>query len=184
MGRNKGNPPQNFLNGELDKYNFKNLTPEQRKEISRKGVEARKKKKEQTMLLQNCMWALLNMNVSSNQSKEILKRAGFKDDTDGINANLLMLALFKKGLTGDAGATKVILDMMNDLDMVKQGKELSGQTININLVPKGETYIPSDDDEEDIWKAENGILETNNEDDDNWDMDSDDDNWGNEVYDG
>ena len=92
-----------------------------------------------------------------------------------------MVALFRKGLTGDVSAIREITAMMDKLDLFEAGKETNGQTITINLVPVGEQYQPTEQDAEDIWKAENGIFDENeNEENEEWETDD----WGEETYDG
>lgn len=172
-------------------------TPEERTRIAKMGVEARLKKKQQKMALQNCMKELLNMRVSSNKQKELLKQFGFKDE-DTTNKSILMVALFKKGLTGDVGAIKEITDMMDKLEMFEDGKNVTGQNITINLIPKGDTTFQlSEQQEQDILNAQNGILDTDVEEgeEEAWNTDTDwkeeqeaeesaEDDWGNDVYNG
>lgn len=177
----KGRRPSEKTLEALRKNNLKSRTPEERHEIAMKGVEARRKKKEQTMALQSCMKQLLSLKVKSEKQKQILKAFGFEDE-ELTNRTILMVALFKKGLTGDVGAIKEITEMMEELDMVNDGKTVSGRTININLLPTGNTYKQTEEDEQNIWKVENGIAEE--KDSDLWETDPTDENWGNDVYDG
>ena len=58
------------------------------------------------------------------------------------------------------------------------------QQIVINLIPKGTGYKPTEEIEEQIQRAENGLpLESSVEDDSEWITEEDDEDWGNEVYD-
>lgn len=195
MGLKKGQTPQGYLNGNL--INLRDRSPEERRRIARMGNEAKKKKREQNMILQNTMKQLLTMKVSSNKQKEILKKQGFEGE-DLTNQMLLMVALFRKGLTGDVGAIKEITDMMDKLDMYNAGQKVMGQSITINLVPQGTTYEQSKEEEQDIWKAQNGLLEESDQDPwEEWDSDGatssysghtgtlhseDEESWGDEVY--
>lgn len=195
MGMKKGQTPQGYLNGNL--INLRDRSPEERRRIARMGNEAKKKKREQNMILQNTMKQLLTMKVSSNKQKEILKKQGFEGE-DLTNQMLLMVALFRKGLTGDVGAIKEITDMMDKLDMYNAGQKVMGQSITINLVPQGTTYEQSKEEEQDIWKAQNGLLEESDQDPwEEWDSDGatssysghtdilhseDEESWGDEVY--
>lgn len=128
-------------------------TPEERSAIARKGVEARRKKKEEKLMLQNCMKALLKMKVNSRKREELLKSYGFTD-TDMNNKTLLMVALFQKGIRGDVQATKEIIAMMDKLDLFEQSGQLQ-QTVNINLVSCGEDFQMSEEDEQELERIQN-----------------------------
>lgn len=168
MGLKKGQVPKPYEDGML--INMRDRTPEERHEIAMKGVEARRKKKERNMALQNCMRQLLEMKTSSDKKKQILKNFGFTDE-ELTNQSLLMVALFQKGLTGDVGAIKEITQMMDKLDMFKKTGKIQNN-VTINLVTQGESYTPTVQDEEEIWKAENA---------EEW-MEEEDEEWGNEIY--
>lgn len=171
MGRKKGQAPGSYVEGNL--VNLKDRTPEERREIALKGVEARRKKKEQNMALQNCMRQLLEMKTNKDKQKQVLRSFGFTDE-ELTNRSLLMVALFQKGLTGDVSAIREITDMMDKLDMFENtGKVTSNVTIN--LVATGETYQPNEQDEQDIWDAENST---------DWMEDEDEEDWGNDIYEG
>uniref|UniRef100_UPI003AF070FC hypothetical protein n=1 Tax=Holdemanella sp. TaxID=1971762 RepID=UPI003AF070FC len=87
----------------------------------------------------------------------------------------LMVALFKKGLTGDVAAIKEIVSMMDKLDMFKQTGKVQNE-VTINLITQGDVYEPSAKDDEEIWNAENGT---------DWlEEESEEEEWGNDVYDG
>lgn len=167
MGLKKGQVPKPYEDGML--INMRDRTPEERHEIAMKGVEARRKKKERNMALQNCMRQLLEMKTNSDKKKQILKNFGFTDE-ELTNQSLLMVALFQKGLTGDVGAIKEITQMMDKLDMFKKTGKIQNN-VTINLVTQGESYMPTAQDKEEIWKAENA---------EEW-MEEEDD-WGGEIY--
>lgn len=167
MGLKKGQVPKPYEDGML--INMRDRTPEERHEIAMKGVEARRKKKERNMALQNCMRQLLEMKTNSDKKKQILKKFGFTDE-ELTNQSLLMVALFQKGLTGDVGAIKEITQMMDKLDMFKKTGKIQNN-VTINLVTQGESYTTTAQDEEEIWKAENA---------EEW-MEEEDD-WGSEIY--
>lgn len=183
LGKRKGQAPKSYEDGTLERFKLQNRTKEERHAIAMKGVEARRKKKQQTMHLQQCMRQLLEMRTSSSKQKQALKKMGFTDD-DLTNKTVLMVALFRKGLTGDVGAIREIIEMMDKLDLFEQGKETVNQAITINLIPTAEyTHDVEELESDDIWKAENGIpLDVNDDDMEEWDMD--DNNWGNDVYNG
>lgn len=177
MAKKKGRAPES-MEGLIP---LNRRSPEERKRISQMGVEARKKKKEQNMALQNCMRQLLSMKTNSDKKKQILRQFGFTDE-ELTNRSLLMVALFQKGLSGDVSAIKEITDMMEKLDMFENtGKVTSNVTIN--LVAQGESYVPTEQDEQDIWDAENNIewMEEEEEENERWNADNGE--WGDEIYD-
>lgn len=170
MGRRKG---REVKEAETNLIPLNKRSPEERKRIAMMGVEARRKKKEQNMALQNCMRQLLEMKTNSDKKKQVLRAFGFSDE-DLTNRALLMVALFQKGLTGDVSAIKEIIDMMDKLDMFENTGRVTSN-VTINLVAKGETYQPNEADEQEIWDAENNT---------DW-MDeetADEEEWGDEVY--
>lgn len=170
MGRRKG---REVKEAETNLIPLNKRSPEERKRIAMMGVEARRKKKEQNMALQNCMRQLLEMKTNSDKKKQVLRTFGFSDE-DLTNRALLMVALFQKGLTGDVSAIKEITDMMDKLDMFENTGRVTSN-VTINLVAKGETYQPNEADEQEIWDAENNTDWMEEETDD-------EEEWGNEVY--
>lgn len=170
MGRRKG---REVKEAETNLIPLNKRSPEERKRIAMMGVEARRKKKEQNMALQNCMRQLLEMKTNSDKKKQVLRAFGFSDE-DLTNRALLMVALFQKGLTGDVSAIKEITDMMDKLDMFESTGRVTSN-VTINLVAKGETYQPNEADEQEIWDAENNTDWMEEETDD-------EEEWGDEVY--
>ncbi len=169
MGRRKGREVKEASN----LIPLSERSKEERQRIAKMGVEARKKKKEQNMALQNCMRQLLEMKTNSDKKKQILRSFGFTDE-ELTNRSLLMVALFQKGISGDVSAIKEITNMMDKLDMFKNtGKVTSNVTIN--LVATGESYQPNEADEEEIWNVEN---ETD------WINEKEEEEWGTDIYEG
>ena len=72
MGR-KGEMPESFKDGKIDKYNFRNRTPEEMQEIVRKSHEKKKENNRKKMELQNCMRSILNLGVQSEKQRKVLK---------------------------------------------------------------------------------------------------------------
>lgn len=185
-GLKKGQAPQNFINGELQKKGLQNRTPEERHEIAMKGVEARRRNKEKRALKQTMretMRDLLTLDINTKEQKEILKKMGFAEE-ELNNQTLLMVSLFRSGLKGDIGAIKAIQEMMDDLNMREERQEQ--QSVVINIIPKAakvsvqqEEHKPANDD--DVWEQEEQeIVEVKPEE---WDVDGDlEDDWGNDVY--
>lgn len=170
MGRRKGREVKEASENLIP---LNERTPEERKRIAMMGVEARKKKKEQNMALQNCMRQLLEMKTNSDKKKQVLRSFGFNDE-ELTNRSLLMVALFQKGLTGDVSAIKEITDMMEKLEMFENTGKVTNN-VTINLVATGESYQPNEQDEKEIWDVEN---ETE------WLENDDEDDWGTDVYEG
>lgn len=163
----------------LARNNFKNRSKEEMAEIVRKSKEARKRNKTEQMELQKCMKTLLTMEVRGNNQREVLRKFGFTDEQI-TNKTLLMVALFQKGITGDVGAIKEIVNMMEKLDMFNTSGKVQSNVI-INLMPVGEQYQPNEKDEQDIWDVENSSEWMEEEKNTEWNTDAGD--WGREVYD-
>ena len=165
-------------------------SPEERRAIARKGIEARKanvekrkQEKRERMQIQKVMSVILGSEVSNEKQKKLLNSLGFEGE-HLTNEMLLMVALFKKGLSGDVNAIRDVTEMMEKLDMYQNSGGEQQQQIVINLMPKGTGYKPSEEIEEQIQRAENGLpLESSVEDDSEWITEDDDEEWGNEVYD-
>lgn len=165
-------------------------SPEERRAIARKGIEARKanvekrkQEKRERMQIQKVMSVILGSEVSNEKQKKLLNSLGFEGE-HLTNEMLLMVALFKKGLSGDVNAIRDVTEMMEKLDLYQNSGGEQQQQIVINLMPKGTGYKPSEEIEEQIQRAENGLpLESSVEDDSEWITEEDDDDWGNEVYD-
>lgn len=163
---------------------------EERRAIARKGIEARKanaekrkQEKRERMQIQKVMSVILGSEVSNEKQKKLLKSLGFEGE-HLTNEMLLMVALFKKGLSGDVNAIRDVTEMMEKLDLYQNGGGEQQQQIVINLMPKGTGYKPSEEVEEQIQRAENGLpLESSLEEDEEWITEDDDEDWGNEVYD-
>ena len=165
-------------------------SPEERRAIARKGIEARKanvekrkQEKRERMQIQKVMSVILGSEVSNEKQKKLLNSLGFEGE-HLTNEMLLMVALFKKGLSGDVNAIRDVTEMMEKLDMYQNSGGEQKQQIVINLMPKGTGYKPSEEIEEQIQRAENGLpLESSMEDDSEWITEEGDEDWGNEVYD-
>ena len=165
-------------------------SPEERRAIARKGIEARKanvekrkQEKRERMQIQKVMSVILGSEVSNEKQKKLLHSLGFEGE-HLTNEMLLMVALFKKGLSGDVNAIRDVTDMMEKLDIYQNSGGEQQQQIVINLMPKGTGYKPTEEVEEQIQRAENGLpLESSLEEDEAWITEEDDDDWGNEVYD-
>lgn len=164
-------------------------SPEERRAIARKGIEARKanvekrkQEKRERMQIQKVMSVILGSEVSNEKQKKLLNSLGFEGE-HLTNEMLLMVALFKKGLSGDVNAIRDVTEMMEKLDMYQNSGGEQQQQIVINLMSKGTGYKPTEEIEEQIQRAENGLpLESSMEDDSEW-ITEDDEDWGNEVYD-
>lgn len=165
-------------------------SPEERRAIARKGIEVRKanvekrkQEKRERMQIQKVMSVILGSEVSNEKQKKLLNSLGFEGE-HLTNEMLLMVALFKKGLSGDVNAIRDVTEMMEKLDLYQNSGGEQKQQIVINLMPKGTGYKPSEEIEEQIQRAENGLpLESSVEDDSGWITEDDDEDWGNEVYD-
>lgn len=170
----KGQAPPAYYAGALEPYNFKNLSKEQMREITRKSAEARRRKRDEKMALQKSLKGLLSMDITNKKQKQILREMGIKD-ADLQNGMLLMVALMMKGIKGDVGAIKEIVNMMDRLDILEDYGKIT-QGVNINLV--------SVENEEKAEKKKKGKQQEEQEDDDIWDIDvnESDSDWGEDVF--
>lgn len=170
----KGQAPPAYYAGALEPYNFKNLSKEQMREITRKSAEARRRKRDEKMALQKSLKGLLSMDITNKKQKQILREMGIKD-ADLQNGMLLMVALMMKGIKGDVGAIKEIVNMMDRLDILEDSGKIT-QGVNINLVSVG--------NEEKTNKKKKGKQQEEQENDDIWDIDvnESDSDWGEDVF--
>lgn len=170
----KGQAPPAYYAGALEPYNFKNLSKEQMREITRKSAEARRRKRDEKMALQKSLKGLLSMDITNKKQKQILREMGIKD-ADLQNGMLLMVALMMKGIKGDVGAIKEIVNMMDRLDILEDSGKIT-QGVNINLVSVG--------NEEKVSKKKKGKQQEEQEEDDIWDIDvnESDSDWGEDVF--
>ena len=170
----KGQAPPAYYAGALEPYNFKNLSKEQMREITRKSAEARRRKRDEKMALQKSLKGLLSMDITNKKQKQILREMGIKD-ADLQNGMLLMVALMMKGIKGDVGAIKEIVNIMDRLDILEDSGKIT-QGVNINLVSVG--------NEEKVSKKKKGKQQEEQEEDDIWDIDvnESDSEWGEDVF--
>lgn len=165
MGR-KGELPESFKDGKIDKYNFRNRTPEEMQEIVRKSHETRKENKRKKMELQNCMRSILDLGVQSEKQRKVLKSFGITDKKI-TNKVLLMVSLYMKGVKGDVQAIREIVNMMDRLDILEDTGNIT-QGININLVP-----VQSKSEQE-----QQELLDE----DAYWDLEDESEDWGEDIY--
>lgn len=184
-GMKKGQAPKAYLEGKLQAKDFRSRTPEERREIAMKGVEARKRNKEKRALKQTMretMRELLTLDINTKEQKEILRKMGFEEE-ELNNQTLLMVSLFRSGLKGDIGAIKAIQDMMDDLNLREEKQEQQSVVINILSKP-GKVQVQTEQnqphpEDEDVWEEEQELVDVNPED---WDVDEGLKDWGNDVY--
>lgn len=153
MPLKKGQAPESFKSGKLQKKDLRSRTPEERKKISQMGVEARIESNKRKKEMKEQLRALLELDVTKAADKKKLRELGINEN-DMCNQTLLMVALFKKGLQGDVSAIKQINDMMNDVGLVEQ--QTQAPVINIistkaKVSKKGNDVNIMEYDEDDDW---------------------------------
>ena len=164
----KGEAPPAYYAGALEPYNFKNLSKEQMREITRKSAEARRRKRDERIDLQKTLKGLLSMDITNKKQKQILREMGIKD-SELQNGVLLMVSLLMKGVKGDVPAIKEIVNMMDRLDILEDSGKVT-QGVNINLISAGtETKKKKNKKEE-------------QEEEDVWDIETDESDWGDDVF--
>lgn len=156
MGLKKGQASKAFLDGKMEKYNFKNLSEEEKHEIAMKGVQARVEKMKARKAMKEQLELLLSLDVTKDREKERLAELGFYDN-EMNNQLLLVTALFKKALTGDVAAFKQINDILNGVDAQVDSTSVQAPVINIistssKRVKNKDGSITIEDDEE--WEEE------------------------------
>ena len=183
-GLKKGDVPDSYKTGKLQKKGFQNRTKEEMQEIIKKSLEVRRANHKRKVALQETMRTLLSMPANNSKQKQILKEYGFTD-SEITNKTVLMVALYRKGLTGDVAAIREIINMAEKLDLFEDGKKRVNTPITINLVTKGEEHVITQEEQKEIWEAENSIYDTDEPESGEWDAsqgDILDDDWGNDVY--
>lgn len=145
MGLRKGQASKAFEDGKMDAYNFKNLPPEKLAELSRKGVEKREENRKKKKQLHELAQTLLDLEINSKKSKEVLAAMGIEEQ-DMTNSMLLLVTLFKEGAGGNIQA---IRQLFETADAGKtEGNEIStSQPLQINIVPVSAKNKPENDDE-------------------------------------
>lgn len=169
MPLRKGQPSEAYKKGLLQKKDLRSRTPEERKEISRKGVEARIKKSQARKRMREQLDVLLKMDVKDKDYKKLMDELGI-DDSEQCNQMLLMVALFKRGISGDVQAIKQIDDMTNGI----VNEVNSTQPIVINISSASNMKASSNSNVE--------INEESQEADDEWadwdESEDEEDGWG------
>lgn len=174
MSLKKGQAPESFKQGKLQKRGLQNRTPEERREIAMKGVEARIRNAERRKMMKENLSTLLKLDVKNPTQKQILKEMGIEKE-DMTNQMLLMVALFRKGMTGDVSAIKQIVEMMEEVGIDLGVGVNAGTNVTINITPKKRTDIEQtenkgDGDDTDIWSKEEETA---------W---NEDEIWGDDIY--
>lgn len=172
-GLKKGQAPESFKQGKLQKKGLQNRTPEERRAIAMKGVEARIKNNERRKMMKENLSTLLKLDVKNPQQKKILKDMGIEKE-DMTNQMLLMVALMRKGLTGDVSAISKIIEMMEEVGIDLGVGVQAGTNVTINITPRSRTDIEPEESEEeqqsDIWTEGEETA---------WE---EDEIWGDDIY--
>lgn len=154
MGLRKGQASKAFLEGKMEKYNLKNMSPEERTEFARKGANTRWEKERKRKAMKEQLCTLLCLDVKSKKGKELLEKMGISPE-DCDNQMLLMAALLNKGFTGDVQAIKQIFDIVNDNTEEETQASVNPPVINIfGVSPKNITIEDNIDDwdEQEDWE--------------------------------
>lgn len=163
MPLKKGQIPESFKQGKLKGKGFESRTKEEMQEIARKSAEVRKKKRLEKMALQKCLKELLVLEVPTDEKKKkLLETLGYEETDHISNQTMLMISLFKKGLSGDVFAIKEIVEMMDKLDISGETEKTreNNSVININIHPVESKQRTKEQDEKtkkEIFRAEQGM---------------------------
>ena len=137
MPHRPGQPSKSFIDGNIDQYNFKN-NRELASKAGKKSAQLRKERNEQKKKMKDNLAMLLELDVKDDKYKTVMSKMGLTTE-DMTNQMLLMVSLFKKGLTGDVAAIRQISDMMDEYGLSK--KETENESIMINIYPKTRAEI-------------------------------------------
>lgn len=74
-----------------------------------------------------------------------------------------------------------LLDKALGKSYALNGEENHNNELTVHLVTVGEQYTPTEQEKQDIWKAEQGLEFTKPDDMEDWE--TEDNDWGNDVYD-
>ena len=102
-------------------------TPQERKEISRKGAEATNAKLKQRKAMKEQMEMLLSLPLKNDRAKAKFKELGV-DSVDMNNQMALIVATYQKALKGDMQAMNVVRELI--------GERVQQVEINTNIDDK------------------------------------------------
>ena len=102
-------------------------TPQERKEISRKGAEATNAKLKQRKAMKEQMEMLLSLPLKNDRAKAKFKELGV-DSGDMNNQMALIVATYQKALKGDMQAMNVVRELI--------GERVQQVEINTNIDDK------------------------------------------------
>lgn len=151
MPLKKGQASKAFQEGKMEKYNFKNLPVERRKEIAANAAKKRKENAAKRKAMKEQMEMLLDLDVTKPIDKKMLKELGV-DPALMNNQMLLLASLMKKGFSGDVAAFKEIRNVLEGILPEEEG-QANYVIPNITIVGVNPSEVTIYQDTED-WEDE------------------------------
>ena len=106
-------------NKNLKSFGTGKFTPDEEKEIRKKGNEAYRRNCKKRKAMKEQLKVLLNMPLENEQLKERIKNLGFEEKNID-NQLALTIALFQEGLKGNVKAYETIRDTIGEKPIEKQ----------------------------------------------------------------
>ena len=160
MPLKKGQPSEAYKQGKLQAKDLRSRTPEERREIARKGALVRTEKVRARKAMKEQLDILLSLDVKSSKDRQKMKEMGI-DPEDMNNQTLMLMSLFKKGvLMGDVQAIKQICEIVGIESEDNSQNSFQPPVINIISTSPGSISISGD-------------VRVNEEDDDDWEDEDD-----------
>lgn len=150
MPLRKGQASESYKQGNLDAHNFKN-DRKRASECGKKGIVKSHEARARNKKLRENLQALLELDVKNPKYIEAMQAIGV-DSGDMTNQTLLMVALMKKGFSGDVAAIRQISDMMETLGIAEDRPDAG---VVINVYPRAKRPDPEpQQDDSDVWDDE------------------------------
>jgi hypothetical protein len=117
---------------QIEKYNFKNRTATEQREIAKQGGIASGEARRQKKTLAQLSEMIGNLAVSSEKNREIMRQAGIKDE-DMIRDTEAMFRLSLKAASGDTRAIELLAKLRGELGSDNPLSGVSVESITINF---------------------------------------------------
>lgn len=116
---------------QIEKYNFKNRTATEQREIAKQGGIASGEARRQKKTLAQLSEMIGSLAVNSAKNREIMRQAGIKDE-DMIRDTEAMFRLSLKAASGDTRAIELLAKLRGELkpDNPLAGVSIESVTIN------------------------------------------------------
>jgi hypothetical protein len=117
---------------QIEKYNFKNRTATEQREIAKQGGIASGEARRQRKTLAQIGDMIGGLAVNSEKNREIMRQAGIKDE-DMIRDTEAMFRLSLKAASGDTRAIELLAKLRGELGSDNPLSGVSVESITINF---------------------------------------------------